>query len=66
MDGVHSEAKYKSVAVTRLVGMQLIVLVNTKHYPFVKNVSVDTVGTGLLGKMVKLIILVMLNIRCYL
>ncbi|EFA09929.2 inositol polyphosphate 5-phosphatase OCRL [Tribolium castaneum] len=51
MDGVHSKAKYKSVAVTRLVGMQLIVLVNSKHYQFVKNVAVDTVGTGLLGKM---------------
>ncbi|KAH0812868.1 hypothetical protein GEV33_009923 [Tenebrio molitor] len=51
MDGVHSKAKYKSVAVTRLVGMQLVVLVNSKHYQFVKNVAVDTVGTGLLGKM---------------
>ncbi|XP_063921207.1 inositol polyphosphate 5-phosphatase OCRL [Zophobas morio] len=51
MDGVHFKAKYKSVAVTRLVGMQLVVLVNSKHYQFVKNVSVDTVGTGLLGKM---------------
>ncbi|RZB39939.1 inositol polyphosphate 5-phosphatase OCRL-1, partial [Asbolus verrucosus] len=51
MEGVHSKAKYKSVAVTRLVGMQLVVLVNIKHYQFVKNVAVDTVGTGILGKM---------------
>ncbi|XP_045474046.1 inositol polyphosphate 5-phosphatase OCRL [Harmonia axyridis] len=50
-DGVHSKAKYRTVALTRLVGIQLIVLINVKHYQFIRNISVDTVGTGLLGKM---------------
>lgn len=50
-DGVHPKAKYRTVALVRLVGIQLIVLVNVKHYQYVKNIAVDTVGTGLLGKM---------------
>ncbi|XP_057654455.1 inositol polyphosphate 5-phosphatase OCRL isoform X1 [Diorhabda carinulata] len=50
-DGVHPKAKYKLVGLTRLVGMQLIVMVNSQHYHYVRNISVDTVGTGLLGKM---------------
>ncbi|CAG9862346.1 unnamed protein product [Phyllotreta striolata] len=50
-EGVHPKAKYKLVGLARLVGMQLVVMVNNKHYPYVKNISVDTVGTGLLGKM---------------
>ncbi|XP_060527450.1 inositol polyphosphate 5-phosphatase OCRL isoform X2 [Cylas formicarius] len=53
MDGLHSDAKYRLVALARLVGMQLAVMVNNKHYQHVKNVSFDTVGTGLLGKMDK-------------
>lgn len=52
-DGIHSDTKYRSVAYVRLVGMQLEVLVNNKHYKHVKNVAVDTVGTGILGKMVQ-------------
>lgn len=52
MEGVHPKAKYRLVALARLVGMQLAVMVNSQHYQFVKNVSLDTVGTGLLGKMV--------------
>lgn len=50
-EGVHPKAKYRLLALTRLVGMQLLVLINNKHYAFVKNVATDTVGTGLLGKM---------------
>ncbi|XP_044755725.1 inositol polyphosphate 5-phosphatase OCRL isoform X2 [Coccinella septempunctata] len=50
-DGVHPKAKYRTVALTRLVGIQLIVLINVKHYQFIRNIAVDTVGTGLLGKM---------------
>lgn len=53
MEGVHPKAKYRLVALARLVGMQLAVMVNSQHYQFVKNVSLDTVGTGLLGKMVR-------------
>lgn len=53
MEGVHPKAKYRLVALARLVGIQLAVLVNSQHYQFVKNVSTDSVGTGLLGKMVR-------------
>ncbi|KAJ8984771.1 hypothetical protein NQ317_012134 [Molorchus minor] len=51
MEGVHPKSKYRLVALARLVGMQLAVMVNSQHYQYVKNVSYDTVGTGLLGKM---------------
>lgn len=54
MEGVHPQAKYRLVALARLVGIQLAVLVNSQHYQFVKNVSTDSVGTGLLGKMVRI------------
>ncbi|CAH1115120.1 unnamed protein product [Psylliodes chrysocephalus] len=50
-EGVHPKAKYKLVGLARLVGMQLVVMVNSQHYHYVRNISVDTVGTGLLGKM---------------
>lgn len=56
MDGLHPMAKYRLVALARLVGMQLAVMVNNQHYQHVKNVSFDTVGTGLLGKMVRKLI----------
>lgn len=52
MEAIHPDAKYKSVAYVRLVGIQLEVLVSSKHYQYVRNVSIDTVGTGILGKMV--------------
>lgn len=56
MEGVHPDAKYRLVALARLVGIQLAVLVNSQHYQYVKNVSTDSVGTGLLGKMVRTIL----------
>ncbi|CAH1122568.1 unnamed protein product [Ceutorhynchus assimilis] len=49
MDGLHPNAKYRLVALARLVGIQLAVMVNNQHYRYVKNVSFDTRGTGLLG-----------------
>ncbi|XP_018324743.1 inositol polyphosphate 5-phosphatase OCRL-1 [Agrilus planipennis] len=51
MEAVHPNAKYRCVALVRLVGIQLVVLINSKHYQHVKNVAIDTVGTGILGKM---------------
>lgn len=54
MEAVHPDAKYRLVAVVRLVGIQLVVMVNSKHYQYIKNIDIDTVGTGLLGKMVSL------------
>lgn len=55
MDGLHPNAKYRLVALARLVGMQLAVMINNQHYQHVRNVSFDTVGTGLLGKMVDIV-----------
>lgn len=52
IDGVHPDAKYRLVAIVRLVGIQLVVMVHSKHYQYVRNIDIDTVGTGLLGKMV--------------
>lgn len=49
---LHPGAKYRQVALIRLVGMLLIVHVRNEMYSFVRNVSVDTVGTGIMGKMV--------------
>lgn len=54
-DGIHPNAKYRLVGVARLVGMMLVVAVHNNHFQHVKNVSLDTVGTGLLGKMVSLL-----------
>lgn len=31
--------------------MQLAVMINIKHYQHIKNVAVDTVGTGILNKI---------------
>lgn len=52
MEGVHPDAKYRLVAVVRLVGIQLVVMVHSKHYQYIRNIDIDTVGTGILGKMV--------------
>lgn len=54
MEGVHPDAKYRLVAVVRLVGIQLVVMVHSKHYQYVRNIDIDTVGTGILGKMVEI------------
>lgn len=51
LEGVDSRAKYIKVELVRLVGMMLIVLIQEKHLPFVKNIVSDTVGTGIMGKM---------------
>ncbi|KAG7208116.1 hypothetical protein KM043_009688 [Ampulex compressa] len=48
---LHPNGVYHQVALTRLVGMMLLVYALDVHVPFIKTVSVDTVGTGIMGKM---------------
>lgn len=52
---LHPGAKYRQVALVRLVGMLLIVHVRNEMYSFVKNIAIDTVGTGIMGKMVSVL-----------
>ncbi|XP_076049020.1 type II inositol 1,4,5-trisphosphate 5-phosphatase-like isoform X2 [Oratosquilla oratoria] len=51
LSSVHPKAKYRKVKLIRLVGMMLMVLVQERHYAYVREVSFDTVGTGIMGKM---------------
>nr|XP_053649458.1 inositol polyphosphate 5-phosphatase OCRL-like isoform X2 [Cherax quadricarinatus] len=51
LNGIHPKAKYQKVRLVRLVGMMLIVLVQEKHLAYVRSVSTDTVGTGIMNKM---------------
>ncbi|XP_059142806.1 inositol polyphosphate 5-phosphatase OCRL-like [Physella acuta] len=48
---LHPKAKYKKVKSVRLVGILLIVYIQTKHVPYVKFLDTDTVATGIMGIM---------------
>ena len=48
---LHSGAKYVLVKVVRLVGMMMLVYCKTELLEHISNVSVDMVGTGIMGKL---------------
>lgn len=48
---LHPRGNYKQIALVRLVGMMLIVYSQDSHLSFIKNITVDTVGTGIMGKL---------------
>ena len=49
--GLHPAASYVMVRLVRLVGMMLLVYTKQEHEQFITNVAVDTVGTGIMGKL---------------
>lgn len=55
MAGLHPGGNYRQVALVRLVGMMLILLVEEKHVKHVRNAAFETVGTGIMGKMVMIL-----------
>ncbi|XP_074658633.1 inositol polyphosphate 5-phosphatase OCRL-like isoform X2 [Tubulanus polymorphus] len=48
---LHPQAKYRKVRLIRLVGMMLIVFIQDKHVPFIADITSESVGTGLMGRM---------------
>jgi len=48
---LHPDANYTLVKHIRLVGMMLLVFVKKIHYDHICNIAVDTVGTGIMGKL---------------
>ena len=49
---LHPDAKYYELKRIRLIGMMIIVFVKMDHASLVTNVAAESVGTGLLGRMV--------------
>jgi len=48
---LHKGAEYLLVRHIRLVGMLLLIYTRREHFNHVTNVAVDTVGTGIMGKL---------------
>jgi len=49
---LNANGNYRKISLVRLVGMMLIVFIKNKHIDHVKNIATDTVGTGIMGKLV--------------
>lgn len=52
---LHPERQYFLLKKIRLIGMMLIIFAAREFRQFIKNVAAETVGTGILGKMVSLV-----------
>ncbi|XP_016145873.1 type II inositol 1,4,5-trisphosphate 5-phosphatase [Sinocyclocheilus grahami] len=50
--GLHPDAKYALVKLVRLVGIMLLFYVKAEHAAHISEVEVETVGTGVMGRMV--------------
>ncbi|KAJ8405093.1 hypothetical protein AAFF_G00330140 [Aldrovandia affinis] len=50
-EGLHPGAKYALVKLVRLVGIMLLFYVKREHAEHISEMEVDTVGTGIMGRM---------------